>query len=85
MEGHEPTEDPDAGAMAEFLGGLYDPEFDEAVIDVVNEAAALVEDRFASETGDPYTHVRNSENLLQVHFAPLAAEIHTTSSIFTEL
>ena len=75
LEGHEDGEDPDAEAVAEFLAELYDLEFDEAVVDVVNEAAALVEDRFASETGDPYVRVRNIENLLQAHFAPLAMEI----------
>ena len=67
--------DPEAEAFAAFLSELRDSEFDEALLEVVHEATALVEDRFATETGDPLVQARNIEDLLERHLAPLANEI----------
>jgi hypothetical protein len=67
--------DPEAEALAEFLREIHDSEFDEALLEVIHEAEALVEDRFAAEPGDLRMQTRNVENLLQAHLAPLADEV----------
>ena len=78
--------DPEAEALAEFLSEIHDSEFDEALLEVVHEAEALVEDRFAAEVGDLRTQTRNIENLLQAHLAPLADEIeHMLDTLQREL
>jgi hypothetical protein len=87
MEGQEEGEDSDRAALAEFLSEIHDREFDEALLEVMHEAATLVEDQFAAEVGGPrMREARNIENLLQAHLAPLAEEIeHTLDTLQREL
>jgi hypothetical protein len=77
MGEHELTVDPGADEVVEFLADLQDHEFDEAVSGLVQEATALVEDRFASEMGGAAIRSVDAERLLEEHFAPLVREAET--------
>jgi len=66
--------DLEAEEAMEFLDELYDEEFDEALFELVNEAAELYEDRFESEYGDPLVQKMQAMRLLEQRFAPLVQE-----------
>jgi hypothetical protein len=68
------TVDSEADELAEFLAELHDQEFDEAVAELVQGAAELVEDRFVSESGGAAVQSVEAERLLEEHFAPLVRE-----------
>jgi hypothetical protein len=70
----EGTIDPEAEEAMEFLDELYDEEFDEALFELVSEAAELYEDRFESEYGDPLIQKMQGMRFLEQHFAPLVQE-----------
>ncbi len=61
-------------AFADLLGELYDQEFEEAVVDLVHEASALAEERFAFEAGDPAAERIEAERGIRDYLEPLALE-----------
>jgi hypothetical protein len=63
-----------AEAFADLLGELYDPEFEEAVADLVHEASAVAEERFAFEAGDPAAERLEAEHGVRDYLEPLALE-----------
>jgi hypothetical protein len=63
-----------AEAFTDLLGELYDEEFEEAVTDLVHEASALAEERFAFEAGDPVAERLEAERGVRDYLAPLALE-----------
>jgi hypothetical protein len=68
--------DPRAEEYVAFLSELYDEEFDEAIFELVNEAAALYEEHFAhSPLGEVATQTLAAERFLEEHFEPLAREL----------
>jgi DNA repair ATPase RecN len=69
--------DPEAEEAMEFLDELYDEEFDEALFELVSEAAELYEDRFESEYGEPLVQKMQAMRMLEQHFAPLVQEAET--------
>ncbi|HEY9649210.1 MAG TPA: hypothetical protein V6C95_01000, partial [Coleofasciculaceae cyanobacterium] len=77
LDSSEGAVDPDAEEVMEFLDELYDEEFDEALFELVNEAAELYEDRFESEYGDPLVQKMQAMRMLEQHFAPLVQEAET--------
>lgn len=58
-----------------FLNELYDQEFDDAVLDLADEAAELYHGQFESEYGDPVSQKREAEFLLEAHFEPVTYEL----------
>ena len=74
LEGTEGIIDPQAREYAVLLNELYSEEFDEALVDVVSEAAAIYDARFGHEQEEPQTAGYQAERLLTQHFAPLVAE-----------
>lgn len=75
--GHGET-DARAEAFAELLGELYDPEFEDAVVDLVHEVSAVAEDRFAYEVGDPAAERVEAERGARDYLEPLALECEAT-------
>ena len=69
--------DPQTEEYVSFLNELYDEQFNEAVSNLVDEAAAIYETNFANEQQDPHTSGYQAERLLKQHFAPLVAEAET--------
>ena len=69
--GEAGTLGPQAEQFASVVGELHDPEFTEALEDLVNEAAAVAEDRFSSEVGDPGRQRLDAERAVQEYLAPL--------------
>ena len=69
--------DPQTEEYVSFLNELYDEQFNEAVSNLVDEAAAIYETNFANEQQDPHTAGYQAERLLKQHFAPLVAEAET--------
>jgi hypothetical protein len=67
-------EDARAEAFADLIGELEDEDFEEAVTDLVNEAAALAEERFSFEAGDPVAERIEAERGIRDYFEPLALE-----------
>jgi hypothetical protein len=67
-----------AEAFAGLLGELYDPEFEEAVVDLVHEASAVAEERFAFEAGDPAAERVEAEHGVRDYLEPLALECEAT-------
>jgi len=66
---------PKAELYAEVVSELEDEEFEEAVTDLVHEAAALAEDRFSYEAGDAAQERMEAERGLRDYFEPLAQEM----------
>jgi hypothetical protein len=66
--------DPEAEEYGAFLNELYDQEFDEALFELVGEAAALHESHFGYEQENGRTNGYESERFLAQHFAPLVRE-----------
>jgi hypothetical protein len=63
-----------AEQFARLIGELYDPEFEETLTDLVNEAAALAEDRLMHETGDSASERANLERDIREYLEPLERE-----------
>jgi hypothetical protein len=63
-----------AEAFAELLGELYDPEFEDAVVDLVHEASAVAEERFVFEAGDAAAERVEAEHGVRDYLEPLALE-----------
>lgn len=63
-----------AEAFADLLGELQDEEFEEAVADLVHEASALAEERFAFEGGDPAAERIEAERGIRDYLEALALE-----------
>lgn len=51
LEETEIMVDPEAEEFVSFLAELYDQEFDEAILELVNEAGSLYETHFEGEFG----------------------------------
>jgi len=66
--------DPQTEAYFEFLNELYDEQFNEAISNLVDEAAGLYQSNFANEQLEPRTAGYQAERLISQHFAPLVAE-----------
>jgi len=60
-----------------FVNELYDEQFNEALSNLVDEAAGIYQTNFANEQQDPRTAGYQAERLLNQHFAPLVAEAET--------
>jgi hypothetical protein len=73
-EGGEPV-DSTAREYAAFLNELYDEEFDEALLQLASEAAALYDTQLVRESAGPITY--EAERIVASHFAPLAREVET--------
>ncbi|MEV0386036.1 hypothetical protein [Nonomuraea sp. NPDC050643] len=68
----EPVEaDPAADSYMTFLNELHDEEIDEALFELVDEAAGLYRDGLQNGQGDPGT----ARQALEQHFSPLASEL----------
>jgi len=65
---------PQAEQYARLLGELYDTEFEEALTDLVNEAAALAEDRQMYESEDPARESADVERTLREYLQPIERE-----------
>lgn len=74
--------DPEADEYLLFLHELYDEEFDVALSNLVDEAAAIYEAQFPYEQEDPQSVGYQAERLLNQHFAPLVSE---SEALFTTL
>ena len=77
LEDRDGRIEPGAETFAPFLAELYDEEFDEAVFELINEAADLHEARFQGELGVSGGQAIAAERLLEQHFAPLVREAET--------
>lgn len=75
LEGQESITDPKAEAFVSLMSELHDEEFDEAVRELINEAEDILEQRFVYEQQDVAAQARDSERLLEEHFAPLVREV----------
>jgi hypothetical protein len=69
--------DPQTEESVSFLNELYDEQLNEALSNLVDEAAAFYETNFANEPRDPHTAGYQAQRLLNQHFAPLVAEAET--------
>jgi len=69
-----PVESMDASFYRDILSDLYEEGFAEAVTDLVNELAALAEDRFVAEHPDPAAQRAEIERYLESYLAPLERE-----------
>ena len=68
--------DPEAEEFASFMAELYEREFDDAVLELVNEAADFYESRFVGEYGSGLAvQGIKAERLLEEHFAPLVTDV----------
>lgn len=70
----EGVPNPQAEQFARLMSELHDVEFEQAVVDLVNETAALAEDRFSRETGDAARDRANVESALRQYLSPLERE-----------
>lgn len=77
LEGSEERVEPETEEFIQFLGELHDEEFDDAVFELINEAAALYEDQFIHEYQDTSSQSMGMERFLQAHFEPLENELET--------
>jgi hypothetical protein len=77
MAGQEDMVSPEADEFASFLAELHDREFDEAIFELVNEAADLYESRFEGEYGGLAAQSMQAERMLAEHFEPLVRELET--------
>lgn len=69
--GEEGVPGPQAELFASLVGEFYDHEFEEALEDLVNEAAAVAEERFSFEVGDPAQQRLEMERGLRDYLQPL--------------
>jgi len=73
LEG-ENISNPQAEQFAQLIGELYDPEFEEALTDLVNEASALAEEHQMYESEDPVRQHANVEQALREYLQPIERE-----------
>ena len=66
---------PERESYVAFLNELYDQEFDDAILDLADEAAELYHEQFESEFGEPVSQKREAEFLLEAHFEPVTYEL----------
>jgi hypothetical protein len=59
--GDEARAHPQSRAFASLLGELRDGEFEDALVDLVNETAAVLEERFSAEAPDSFTRAEMEE------------------------
>lgn len=69
--GEEGFPGPQAELFASLVGELYDPEFEEALEDLVNEAAAIAEEQLSFEYEDPAQQRLEMERALRDYLHPL--------------
>jgi len=69
--GEDGSTGPQAELFASVVGELYDPEFDESLEDLVEEAAAVAEEGPSFEHEDPAQQRIEMERTLQDYFHPL--------------
>ena len=62
---------PRSQLFAELVSELEDTEFSEALEDLVNEATAVAEDRFAAEAADPSTRRQDAERAVRAYLQPI--------------
>jgi len=79
-----PGLDPQAEAYVSFLNELYDEQFNQALSNLVDDAAAIYQSNFADEQQDPHITGQEAERLLDQHFAPLVAEAETMIGTLAE-
>jgi hypothetical protein len=84
MEDQEGSVDPRAEDYVAFLSELYDEEFDEAIFELVNEAAELHEEHVARSLGEAPTRDPAAERFLEAHFEPLTRELERMLDALTE-
>lgn len=75
---------PRAAAFTEVVTELADTEFSEALEDLVNEALAVAEDRFSSETADPATARGEAERAVRGYLQPIARAAEATLDRMSE-
>jgi hypothetical protein len=66
--------DPKQSFYVQLLGELHDETFEDAINELVQEAAAVYEDRFNQELGDPVAQRMAAENMVRDYLAPLARD-----------
>lgn len=84
LEEYGGSTDPNAEEYVAFLSELYDEEFDEAVFELVNEAAGLHDEWSAESSATLAEQNLASDRSLEQHFEPLAAEIERTLEALAE-
>lgn len=67
--------DPKLIEVSSLITELYDQEFDNAVYELINEAAELYETQFETETGIKTSSENEAMWFLQEHYAPLVLEV----------
>ncbi|MFZ0134390.1 MAG: hypothetical protein WAK95_17770 [Desulfobacterales bacterium] len=78
--------DPQTEEYVAFLNELFDEQFNEALSNLVDEAAGIYETNFSNELQDLHTAGYRAERLLTQHFAPLVAEAESmVRTLATEL
>ncbi len=83
FQGERAADEPEREEWVSFLAELRDREFDEALFELADEAADLVETRFEGEDGVPYPQ---AERLVEEHFAPQRSEVdHLFEALEREL
>jgi hypothetical protein len=70
LEDRDGLTEPGAENFTPFLAELYDEEFDEAVFELINKAADLLDTRFQGELGASGAQAIEAERFLAQHFAP---------------
>ncbi len=75
LEESEIVLNPEADEVISFLTELYDQEFDEAILELVNEVGSLYETQFDSELGMSGKQTFEAERMLEEHIAPLSREM----------
>jgi hypothetical protein len=84
LETQENMVTPEAEEFVSFLDELYDREFDEAVFQLVNEAADLYAARFEGEFMGEAAQQMEVKRMLEEHFSPLVYEIETLLETVSE-
>ena len=69
-----------AEEFASLMSDLYDQEFEDALEDLVNDAAAVAEGHMAFELGDPTRHRLDSERAVRDYLAPLERAMEASIS-----
>ena len=81
VNGAAETVDPRAEAFVRLASEMHDEAFDDAVFELVNEAVALREERFAAVPG---ARAADAERLLREHFMPLVSASETMLARMSE-
>ena len=75
LEGQENVVDPEAEELANFLAELQDDKSNDAVVELVNEAADLYESQFQGEIRGRNANLMDAERALEEHIAPLCRDV----------